>query len=156
MNPTCVDLRSRFGRKYRLAFDPAAESREDPWMLRLVCQRGTIYAHGGDVLAVDVDGRPQTARRLAALPGVVLHQDGDRGKTFLFPLDQFAEVAAIVKPKRLPGPRQLTTEHKAKLAVAGANFRFRPGVQSIPRPHEPPRGRSSGSQLVCQPGSQKS
>jgi len=55
-------------------------------------------------------GQIATARKVAALPGVRVHQDGGwRGEmTFVFPLGLFEQVAGIVKAKRLPGPRQLT------------------------------------------------
>jgi hypothetical protein len=115
----CVDLRERFP-QFKIALDPAAQSKHGPWMFQLPCRFGTIYPHGGDQLAVEVDGHPGLARRLAAL-GLHLHQDGDGEKTFLFPVGRFAEVAAIVKPIRR---RHLKPEHRLRLVEAGRGTRF--------------------------------
>jgi hypothetical protein len=76
-------------------------------MMQLPCRgRGvTIYPHGGDRLAVEVDGRPGLIKKLAAIPGVVLLQNGDGEKTFLFKVALFGPVAAVVRPRqrrRLP------------------------------------------------------
>jgi hypothetical protein len=86
--PTCPNLRELFGDHYRIGHDPVAvtpTARKDPWLMTLPCQRGTIYPFGLDRLAVEVGGRPDTANRLAAIPGVRLHQEGDRERTFVFP-----------------------------------------------------------------------
>jgi hypothetical protein len=76
---------------------------------------------------VEVDGRPITARQLAAIPGFVLWQDGDAEKTFVFPVALFETVAALVKPRKR---RRLSAERKAKLEESNVAFRF-PASQSI-------------------------
>ena len=126
MNTACIDLVARFGGEYRISRDPAAEGRTDPWMAQIPCQRGIIYPHGGDMLAVEVDGRPITAGKLAAL-GLTLHQDGDREKTFLFPVEGFPEVAAIVLPRKR---RRQTPEQRQAAIERLAGFQFRPARQS--------------------------
>jgi len=73
----------------------------------------TIYPHGGDRLAVEVDGRPGLAKKLAAIPGVELGQDGDGEKTFLFDLGLFDAVAGVVRPHRR---RRLSAGQRAELA----------------------------------------
>ena len=116
----CVNLKDRYGDWYRIEFDPAYNSRNvpgdklDPWYMLIPCRRGTIYPHGDDLLAVDVDYRPITAKRVAALDGVTLHQDGDWEKTFLFHVDLFDEVAKLVKPRR----RRRLTEQQRRDGVA--------------------------------------
>jgi hypothetical protein len=119
MEATCVNLAARFGRDYKVTHDPAARSRgerRDPWLAQLACRgRGvTIYPHGRDRLAVEVVGRPGVAKKLATTPGVELWQDGDGEKTFLFPVDRFTQVAAVVKPHRR---RRLSAEQRAELAA---------------------------------------
>jgi hypothetical protein len=117
-NTTCINLRERFGRRYKIGWDTAYDPKHrpkdklDPWMMLILCQRGEIYPYGGDLLAVDIDGRPVTARRLAK-PGLRLVQDGDNEKTFVFPVEQFAQVAKIVKPRRC---RQVSDAEKRRLA----------------------------------------
>jgi hypothetical protein len=131
---TCINLLALFGRDYRITFDPAYDpfhvpkDKLDPWMMQIPCERGIIYPFGGDRLAVEIDYRGPTARAVGALPGVVLHQDGDREKTFLFPLALFDKVAALVQPRKR---RRLSPERRAALAEANAATRFRPqhGVQ---------------------------
>jgi hypothetical protein len=81
---TCVNLLEAFGKDYKVTFDPAYDRRLvprrclGPWMMQLPCRgKGVcIYPHGGDRLAVEVDGRPGLAKKLAAIPGVELWQDG--------------------------------------------------------------------------------
>src|SRR5262249_17533956 len=114
-SPICLNLRALFGDKFRISHDEAADSSADPWMQTIPCRGGvTIYPHGGDVLAVEIDRPPGVAKRVAAIPGARIHQDGGWAgeMTFLFPVELFDLVAAVVKPKRLPGPRQLTEEQK--------------------------------------------
>ena len=124
----CINLAERFGDVYRIGHDEAAESRNDPWGMTLPCQRGTIYPFGGDKLAVDVDGRPAAARKLASIPGVRAHQDAGWGgeMTFVFPVDMFDAVAAIVRPKWLPGPRRLSDEQRQANVARLARYRFQP------------------------------
>jgi len=124
MTPTCINLAERFGGRYRIGHDEAAESRNDPWGMVMPCRFGTIYPYDGDMLALDIDYHPGAARKVAAIPGVRVHQDGGWGgeMTFTFNVTLFDAVAAIVRPKRLPGPRRLSDEHKAKLA----RYQFQP------------------------------
>jgi hypothetical protein len=44
----CIDLKDRFGREFRITWDPAAGERSaDPWMMTMPCRKGEIYPHGG-------------------------------------------------------------------------------------------------------------
>src|SRR5262245_39488040 len=120
---TPPDLRALYGARFQITFDEAAEGRNgrnDPWLMQLPCQgRGVaIYPHGEGLLAVQCDGRPSIAKRLAEL-GLRLVQDGDAEKTFVFPVERFEEVAAIVKPRRR---RVLSEQHKAVLALHRGPF----------------------------------
>lgn len=123
----CIDLHDRFGDVFQVARDPAAESRVDPWSLVLLCRHGVIYPYGTSRLAAELDGHPCLARRLAALPGVSVIQDGDRERTFLFGLQQFDAVAAIIRPRRR---RRLPPEQHAACRERLARFQFRHARQS--------------------------
>jgi hypothetical protein len=123
----CVNLLARFGRDYRVTFDPAYDHRHvpraklDPWAMQLPCRRGvTIYPYGGDRLAVEVDRHRHVAKQLREIAGVTLYQDGDGEKTFLFDVGLFDAVAAVVKPK----PRRKATE-KQRAALAAGRFVFK-------------------------------
>jgi hypothetical protein len=124
MTPTCINLRERFRQQYRTGFDQAAENRNDPWMMTIPCRWGTIYPHGAEMLALELDCHPKVAKQVAAILGIVLHQDGNEEKTFLFPVGLFDQVVALVEPKRV---RRLSEEHKAKLLEAGQKHWFKDG-----------------------------
>jgi hypothetical protein len=122
-----VNLLERFGDRFRVTWDPAYDPKhvreKDVWMMQLPCagQGVTIYPHGGNTLAVEVDYRPSICRKLEAL-GLQLHQDGDGEKTYLFEMSRFDEVAEIVKPRRR---RQchLTPEQLSDASARLAAFR---------------------------------
>ena len=116
--PACPDLRALYADKYRISRDEAFDSLADPWSHQIPGRCGNIYPLGDGLLAVDVNYHPAAARKVAALPGVRVHQDGGWGgeMTLVFPLDLFDKVPGIVNAKRLPGPRQLSDEHRAELA----------------------------------------
>jgi hypothetical protein len=110
-----INLMQQFSQRYRIAFDPVYDPAHrpkdslDPWMMEIPCERGTIYPHGESDLAVMVDYRPITAKKLAEIPGVILAQDGDQEKTFVFPVGLFDAVAELVKPRR---KRHMTEANK--------------------------------------------
>jgi hypothetical protein len=72
----------------------------------------------GDLLALEVDYHEHLAKRVAQLPGVRLHQAGDRERTYLFPVHLFDQVAEIVKPRRRR-KCVLSPEQLARLAEHG-------------------------------------
>ena len=106
VEPTPINLRDRFGNKYKITFDtcydPKGRSRDklDPFMMQIPCQYGTIYPDGKHHLRIDIDHHIPTANRVARLPGCELVMDGDFEKTIRFHIERFDAVAAIVKPKR--------------------------------------------------------
>jgi hypothetical protein len=76
MTPECPNLRKLYGDVYRITRDPCAESLADPWLHQIPGKLGAVYPFGHDQLAVDIDHRPAAARKVAAIPGVRVHQDG--------------------------------------------------------------------------------
>jgi hypothetical protein len=119
-------LRERFGPQYRIGFDEAAANKNDPWMMTIPCRWGTIYPQGWEMLAIELDGHPKVAKNVTTIPGIVLHQDGDNEKTFLFPVELFDQVAAVVEPKRV---KRLTNEQRARLVEAGQLYQFHAGAK---------------------------
>jgi hypothetical protein len=59
----CINLQEQFGTRYRVTFDAAYNPKHvprdklDPCMMQMPCERGTVYPHGGGLLAVEVEGR---------------------------------------------------------------------------------------------------
>ena len=64
MMETCINLKKRFGGRYRVEYEESYHAdrgenarTEDPWLMVIPCQRGHIYPHGRDVLATSCRGR---------------------------------------------------------------------------------------------------
>jgi hypothetical protein len=77
-----------------------------------------------------------TARKLAALPGVTLWQDGSDGVTVLFDLAQFAEVAKLMHPRRRRR-LDLTAAQRAEIGrrlARGRKSTSKPIVEIAPGP----------------------
>jgi len=119
-SPTCINLKERFGRRYRVVYEESYYAQygpnarvPDPWLMILPCKFGHIFPHGGDMLAASVDGHPNVAGLLRRLPRCQVWQDGDFGElTVTFDVADFDEVARIMRPRRR---RQVTPEQKAEL-----------------------------------------
>jgi len=127
MNPTCIDLWRTFGRDYRVGTDPACDpasiniDKLDPWCFIMTGKAGTIWSYGGDLLAVDIDYHNSIAKKVRAVSGVSVLIDGDREKTFLFPLRLFQEVAVLVQPRRR---RKLSPERRKAAAARLVPYHF--------------------------------
>jgi hypothetical protein len=115
----CINLRKRFP-DCKITHDPATEDRRDAWLMQIPCRFGIIYPHGGDQLAVEVDGHPSAVKRLTAMD--LLHQqNGDGEHTFIFHVDAFDSVAAVVLPRRKRRYSPATLEQmKSRLALVRA------------------------------------
>lgn len=102
----CVNLMKEFGNRFQVGFDSGYDPRRvpkdklDPWMMVLESRLGTIFPHGGNLLAVEVEGHPSVRCKLDALDCCRRYQIGERFGSWLFPVECFDQVAAIVKPRR--------------------------------------------------------
>jgi hypothetical protein len=114
-----LNLKSRFGKQFRVTREAGSE-KGDPFGLLIACRHGHIYLHGVNRLGVATDTRGPIAKRLAALPGLTIVQDGSDGINCTFAPELFEAVAAVIRPKRR---RRLSPEHRAKLVAAGESFR---------------------------------
>ena len=115
---TCVNLRERFGKRYRISFDSAYSPRHvprhalDPWAMEIPTRCGSIYPIGGALLVAEVEGHAKMRNRLAALACVTTYQDGDRFGAFKFDVSDFDQVAKIIRPHR----RRIVTERERDAA----------------------------------------
>ena len=107
MTTQCINLRERFGRTYRIGRDPsyAAEHgskarRPDLWLDLILCKHGQIAPYGGKMLLASTKRAGAVAKRLAALECVEITQNGNDGVNARFHVDDFRQVAAILKPRR--------------------------------------------------------
>ena len=157
--PECVDLRQRFGKRFRVAHEQSYHAEhgdhgrvEDTWLLILLCQHGEICPWGGELLAACTKTRGPVANRLLSLPFVAESQDGDDGANVIFPVERFDEVATIMRPRRR---RQVSEQERARLAALSARHGFKRGQQTIsqsagagPESHEAPRQVSDVAQAA--------
>lgn len=121
----CIDLRQRFGKKYRVKYEESyyAErgdgARSDaPWLQIIPCQHGHIYPFGGEMLAASTDTRGPIAKRLVRLACTAVVQDGDDGVNASFHVDDFDQIAEIIKPRKRRR-RSMSEEDKKRLAEMG-------------------------------------
>lgn len=124
---TCINLRERFGERYRVTLEPPAKTWHDPWYHLIVCQHGHIYPHGGDLLGFASARRGPVANRVAALPYAQVTQDADDGMNITFPVEHFDEVAAIVKPRLR---RRLSEQQRAACTERLRQYQLTPGRAS--------------------------
>ena len=113
----CVDLRiwaKAHRYRYRLEGSYKAEASEHVrgdarWFVEVLCQNGLIYPFGGTTLLAYAKGG--VANRVAELRSDVQpYQTDGKNRVFKFPIERLDEVAAILKPKRLPGRSVPTSE----------------------------------------------
>jgi hypothetical protein len=119
----CVNLRSHFGQKYKVGYEESYYAQygpnarvEDPWLMIIPCQRGVqIYPWDQSTLAVSTETETPESwiDALMAIPSIRIHQAGDDGFTLLFDIEDFEQVAQIVKPRRR---RRLSDEQRAAAA----------------------------------------
>jgi hypothetical protein len=122
--PTCINLKERFGRRYRVTYEEsyradrgAGARAADPWLMIVPCRYGHIFPHGGNLLAASVDGHPNVAGVLRRLACCRVHQDGDFGElTALFDVADFPKMAQIMRPRRR---RQVSPEQRERLRGMG-------------------------------------
>jgi hypothetical protein len=100
--------------------------------MQLPCERGIVYPHGGDLLAVEVEGRRVTANRLRHLDCTTTYQEGDGFGAVTFHAADFDEVATIVKPRRR---RQVSEAERQRLASIGFQQTTQSGQVSGPVGH---------------------
>lgn len=115
---SCINLKSKFGSKYRITFDQSYESKGihkknlDPWYMQIPCRSGTIYPVGGNNLAVEIDYHNGIAKKISTIPGVICTQDGWKEKTYQFDVSLFDQVAELVTPKKKRKVTPMTEEQK--------------------------------------------
>ena len=117
----CINLKRRFGSKYRIGTDPSyvaetgstTNNNRDPWLWFLRGSRGHICPWGGDLLAVCMnDGHSILSKRLAEEEWIVKRQWGSDGVNAIFHVDDFEKAAVYAKLHRR---RQLSESDKERL-----------------------------------------
>jgi len=110
----CINLKTKFGSKHRITYeDPIFKGNRDPWHLILLCQHGHIYPFGGNYLGASTDKSGPIARQLRDMECCTTVQVGSDGTNVSFHVDDFAQVAALMRPRRRRQGRPLTEAEKA-------------------------------------------
>jgi hypothetical protein len=123
----CINLRERFGRRFRIAFEEGYKHRHvprenhDPWMLVIPGKNGHIGPWGADTLVACTHKRGGKAAELRALDCVTVVQDGSDGINATFHPRDFDRVAAIIEPHLKPR-FVMTPARQAALARAQARL----------------------------------
>lgn len=124
-----INLKKRFGQRYKIEYEPAYYAEygprartDDPWLQVIPCHYGEIFPWGEDLLAASTFRRGSIANRLAGLNCCQIRQDGCDGVTVTFHIDDFHEVAQLIKPR---SRRRLTLEARRALVKAGQSKRFK-------------------------------
>lgn len=117
----CVDLKERFGDRYRIAYDPAAAlergGKSNPWYYIIRCKFGEVHPYGGQMLAFHCRGSKMRGIIKREFPDFEIQSwTDDEEAVFLFHVDRFPELAKIIRPRR---SRKLSEEHRRKLTGAG-------------------------------------
>jgi hypothetical protein len=126
-----IDLKATYGDTYRITLDESAKVGGVPrdellWLYRIPAKYGHVYVHGQDVLGAYCD-RKNIIPRLKRLPGVRVHQQGDREVTVVFAPEHFPSVADLLQARKR---RILSDEQKAIQVARVAEFnRKRWGTQ---------------------------
>ena len=110
-----INLRDLTDHRYRITLDESA-NRTPPrsarlWHYRIPCRYGHISVHGERSLAAFTNHR-KVGTRPASLPGVKVHQRGDREMTVVFSPDRLDAVASLLKARKR---RQLSEAQRARL-----------------------------------------
>ena len=134
MDGGCIDLKARFGRRYRVEYEEsyyaehgAGARVDDPWLMVIPCENGHICPWGGSTLAACTKAAGSVASRLKALSFTTVAQDGSDGANVLFDVEHFDVVAKIMKPRRR---RRLSPEARHAAGERLAKWRFRQAVQT--------------------------
>lgn len=150
---TCINLRERFGGKYRLKRDQAYYAEhgphgraEEPWLWVVLGRFADLFPWGGQSLGISTHGRGARANQLKALPYVTVVQVAEDGFTLRFDIEHFAEVAKLAGLRRkrrlsdalLAGGRKtrFTGATAVNAQKSSANATGCPGATEVPGPSD--------------------
>jgi hypothetical protein len=109
-----LDLKALSGGTLRVTLDESATisgrtQADRLWLLQIPCKYGHVYLHGTETLGAYAAGR-RIAGKLAALPGVRVHQRGDSEVTVTFSPAVFPAVAVLLRARK----RRRLSEEQAR------------------------------------------
>jgi hypothetical protein len=144
--PACIDLRPWANEhRYRWRFEEGHSGAESDseWYVEVICRYGLIYPKGGNVLlAYATSGvkRHISALRTQHSALIEHHQWDDSAEVFRFPSALLDDLAAILKPKRLPGRAEPTDKQREILK----RHAFQGGQESLGSTQLQDKGKGEG------------
>ena len=80
MKRLCINLKERFGRRFRIAYEESycaergdGARADDPWLMIVPCRYGHIFPYGSNLLAASVNAHSNVAGALRRLPCCRVH-----------------------------------------------------------------------------------
>jgi hypothetical protein len=108
-----IDLKAEFGGKWQIGLDEAARGRwADPWNYIVRCRHGHLYPVDGDRIGAATDRAGAIVRKLRAIDGVEIFQDGEDGANVVFHRAKLRYIARVMKPRSV---RQLSPAQRTAL-----------------------------------------
>ena len=112
----CINLKERFGDRHPVRYEESyyadhgeGARAEDPWLMIIPCRHGHLYPHGRKLLGVSTNTKGLTTTKIRELACTTVVQDSDEGVNTTFHVDDFDQVAEVMKPHRR---RQWTDEQR--------------------------------------------
>lgn len=129
MTTTCINLRERFGQRFKVtmeeSFHAERDRGDDPALQIIQGRRGHVYPWDGTRLAANTTKAGGIARRLKTLPWVEVYTEGSDGVTVLFPVDRLDQVADLLLLKRR---RRVSEQERERLAAIGRQTQYQSGT----------------------------
>jgi len=114
-----MNLHATYGKQYRVALDPAADSFADPALHVIPTRTGEVYPHSATHAGVEVGRRFRSVHaRLAAYP---VHVRADELTTYLVPWSDLPALLPVLRPYKR---RQVSEEQRQSLIQRTAAHRF--------------------------------
>lgn len=111
---TPIDLKAEFGGKWQIGLDEAARGRwADPWNYIVRCKHGHLYPVDGDRIGAATNRAGAIVRKLRAIDGVEVFQDGEDGANAVFDRAKLRFIQRVMKPRPV---RQLSAAQRSALA----------------------------------------
>lgn len=131
-----LNLKELAGKRWKIVMDPSYEftgvMADRLWYYRVDCRWGHVYPHSAELLGAYTDGRRRIGM-MKAIPGIRLHQNGDREASFLFPPEMLDQVCAVLKARKRRPP--MSEDQKAAAVARLSKFAYQPsrspGMDSI-------------------------
>ena len=128
----CINLRKRFGQRFKVAMEESYYAdrgprafADDPACRIIPGRRGHVYPWDGTRLAATSKTSGPRAKRLRELAGAEVYVDASDGATTLFPVDLLDQVADILLLKRR---RRVSQQERQRLATIGKQTQYHSGT----------------------------